>query len=78
MSAPTIRENRGGFNLMSEFAYTAFCSMEDSPRGQYDEEIDLVATGRRPGETALRRFAQEILDRDYEPGMKVRRIVRTW
>jgi hypothetical protein len=78
MSAPEIRENRGWSVPLDAYGYTVFCAMPDSPRGFYDEEIDLVATVRRPGETALRRAAQEILDRDYEPGMKVRRIVRTW
>jgi hypothetical protein len=68
----TIRENDG-------YATTEDYSHESTPRGIYDEEIDLVATGRRrPGTRALRRAAQEILERDYEPGMKVRRIVRTW
>jgi hypothetical protein len=75
----TIKENTGWSAPVDAFAYTAFCSMPGSPRGVYDEEIDLVATGsRRPGETALRRAAQEILDRDYAEGMTVRRIERTW
>jgi hypothetical protein len=79
MSAPEIREARGWSTPIDAYAYTVFCAFETSFRGQYDEEIDLVATGnRRPGMAALRRAAQEILDRDYDPGLKVRKIVRTW
>jgi len=79
MRGPTTIRESSGLHTMDEYVYTAFCSLPDSPRGQYDEEIDLVAAGsRRPGETALRRVAQEILDRDYVAGMTVRRIVRTW
>lgn len=61
---------------MSEMAtYTAFCSRPDSPRGQYDEEIDVVLP-LRTRETAVRKAVQVILDRDYEVALKIRRVVR--
>lgn len=52
--------------------YTAYLSMPETPRGHYDEEIDVVASGP----TEAKRLAQEVADdpEKYEPGMKVRRV----
>ena len=77
-----IEIHHGATHGQNDYVYTAWCSLPDSPRGQYDEEIDLIVHRppftRRPGETALRRRAQQELDENYTPGMKVRRITRVW
>ena len=76
----TIEIHNGATHGMDDFVYTAWCAMPDTPRGQYDEEIDLIVrdTHRRPGVTALKRRAQQELDENYDPGMRVRRITRVW
>jgi len=79
----TIEIHHGATHGNDDYVYTAWCAMPNSPRGQYDEEIDLIVRaegrrGRRPGEAALRRAAQAELDANYTPGMKVRRITRVW
>jgi hypothetical protein len=51
--------------------YTAYCSFPDSPRGQYDEEIDVQAVN--PAQA--KRIAQQIIAVDYDPDLRVRRIV---
>jgi hypothetical protein len=75
-----IEIHDGATHGMDDYVYTAWCSLPDTPRGEYDEEIDLIVrNGRsRPGVTALKRRAQEELDANYDPGMKVRKITRVW
>lgn len=75
----TIEIHNGATHKQTDYVYTAWCSHPDTPRGEYDEEIDLIVSGgRRPGVAALKRAAQAELDANYEPGMKVRRITRVW
>lgn len=62
---------------VDQYGWTAYCSHVDTPRGMYDEEIDLIAP-QRAGLTEVTRVAQAELDANYKPGMKVRKIVRTW
>jgi hypothetical protein len=57
---------------MSKWVWTAYCAMPDDPRGQYSEEIDVVAT--TPGKA--REMAEELLKLEYDPGLKVRKVVR--
>lgn len=54
--------------------WTAWCSMPETPRGQYDEEVDVQA--RNPAEA--RRKAQAVLDEDYVPALRIRRVTRAY
>jgi hypothetical protein len=79
----TIEIHNGVAHGMDDYVYTALCSMPDTPRGEYDEEIDLIVRNtthhnRRPSVAALKRAAQEECARGYETGLRVRRIVRVW
>ena len=75
-----IEIHHSGLHNANDYVYTALCALPDTPRGEYDEEIDLIVRGGgpRPGETALRRRAQVELEANYTPGMRVRRIERVW
>jgi hypothetical protein len=53
-------------------SWTAYCASADTPRGVYDEEIDVRALGP----ASAKRIVQAVLDRDYQPGTKPRRLVR--
>lgn len=55
--------------------YTAFLSHPDTPRGQYDEELDVV-TSRRSA-TRARRIAEAAVELDYVE-LAVRRVERAW
>lgn len=49
--------------------FTAFMAFPDTPRGHYDEELDVVAANK----TSARALAREALARDYEEGLRIRR-----
>lgn len=51
--------------------WTAFCALPESPRGCYDEEIDVVASNRN----RARKTAEAAIARDYDPRLRVRRVV---
>lgn len=57
---------------MTKWVWTVYCSFPDTPRGQYDEEIEVVSS--TPGKA--REMAEEILRLEYDPGLKVRKVVR--
>lgn len=85
MSRPIIEVSDSGMHGLDDFVYTALCALPDTPRGSYDEEIDLIVRGgvlrgggRRPGETALRRAAEAEIERNYDRALRVRRIRRVW
>jgi len=54
--------------------WTALCAYVDTPRGTYDEEVDVDARN----ESEARRKAQALLDdpATYRPGLRVRRVER--
>jgi hypothetical protein len=52
--------------------WTVLCSFPDSPRGQYDEEIDVES--ETPGKA--RKKAEALLKTGYDPGLRVRKVVR--
>jgi hypothetical protein len=54
--------------------WTAFCARPESPRGEYDEEIDVVSVSRYP--TAARKLAEAAIDHDYRRDLRVRRVVK--
>ena len=67
--------------LVGDYVYTAYCAWPDTPRGQYDEEIDVLAQGHgRPSLAAVKRCAQAHLDEpgNYDKGGRVMRLVRRW
>lgn len=78
MEAPTLKINEGWSIPIDGYGYTAFLAMPGTPRGHYDEEIDVVATGRRPGEAAIRRLVEAEVAANYNPDLRVKRIRRTW
>lgn len=53
-------------------SFTMFCSMPDSPRGSYDEEIDVRALNP----AIARRIAAAVIEDGYEDGLAVRRVVQ--
>ena len=57
---------------MTKYTWTAFCSMPEDKRGQYTEEIDVVADTP----THAKQAAEKILETGYEPNLKVRKVVR--
>ncbi len=58
------------------YRYTVLCKMPDDGRGEYSEEIDFVAL-ERTGVAALKRIAQKIIDRDYDPELRPVRVIRS-
>lgn len=54
--------------------FTILTKMPDSKRGEYAEEIDVLAG--TPGQA--RRIAQIILESDYEPGLRISRVLKNW
>ena len=61
---------------MNGTRYTVLCKMPDDKRGEYSEEIDIIAY-ERTGKTALLRAAQNIIDEDYDPELRAMRVIRT-
>ena len=62
-----------------ERLFTAFCDLPGSPRGSYDEEIDVAVGGYGQANLAeVRRVVERELSEHYAPELQVRRIVRRW
>lgn len=57
---------------MTQDTFVVYCKHPEDGRGQYSEEIDVKAKTA----TEAKRKAQEILDADYEPGMRAVRTKR--
>lgn len=55
--------------------YTVYCKMPDDKRGEYSEEIDIIAA-EREGVTAIKRAAQNIIDEWYDTDLRPVRVVR--
>lgn len=69
----------GTYNQINDVIVTVLCAMPDTPRGQYDEEIDVKITnggGRRYNQAEVRRVAQAELDANYAEGLRIKRLVR--
>jgi hypothetical protein len=49
--------------------YTVYCALPDSPRGFYDEEIDVDANGP----THARQVAEGAIEMDYDPRLAPKR-----
>jgi hypothetical protein len=58
---------------MTKWIWTVFCAYPDTPRGTYDEEIDVMAG--TSGDARAR--AEEILRLEYDAGLKIRKIKRS-
>jgi len=58
---------------MVNWIWTCYCSLPDDPKGQYSEEIDVMATHR----TKAKSLAEAVLKLEYDPGLKIRKIVRS-
>lgn len=53
-------------NYSLRTTWTVFCKLPSDGRGQYSEEVDVLATSRSE---ALRE-AQKVLDKDYLPELR--------
>jgi len=62
--------------MANDTRYAVLCKLPDDKRGEYSEEIDIIAS-ERTGKTALLRAAQNIIDKDYDPELRPVRVVRT-
>lgn len=59
--------------------FTCYLGWPETPRGQYDEEIDVLFTGRgRANIAEIRRTAEAELAANYAPGARVKRVRRSW
>ena len=56
--------------------YTVLCKMPHDRRGEYSEEIDIIAS-ERTGKAALLRAAQNIIDEDYDSELRPMRVIQT-
>lgn len=71
--------HRSWSHTLDDRVYTALCAFPDTPRGQYDEEIDIIVHGggrRRPNMAEVRRVAERELAEGYAEGLTVRRLVQ--
>lgn len=68
----------GTYNQIHDEIWTCLCAMPDTPRGEYDEEIDVVVrdVSARVSTAQIRRTAQTEIDRAYEDGLAIKRVVR--
>lgn len=57
---------------MTQDTFVVYCKHPNDGRGEYSEEIDVKASTA----TEAKKKAQEILDADYEPGMRAVRTKR--
>jgi hypothetical protein len=56
--------------------YAVLCKLPDDKRGEYSEEIDIIAD-ERTSVTAIKRAAQNIIDKDYDPELRPVRVITT-
>ncbi len=61
---------------VNQTRFTVYCKLLDDKRGEYSEEIDIVAADRT-GPTAIKRAAQNIIDQWYDPELRPVRVVRS-
>jgi len=55
--------------------YTVLCKLPDDKRGEYSEEIDVLAYDRTSVRT-IKRMAQDIIDSDlYDPALRPMRVI---
>lgn len=57
--------------------WTVLLALPETPRGEYDEEVD-VATPRAAGPTAARRVAEALIGTELLADLRVQRVVSTW
>jgi len=57
-----------------KYSFTVFTKMPDSKRGEYSEELDILAGS--VGE--CRRIAKQVLKSDYIPELRISKIDRVW
>ena len=62
--------------MSQDTRYTVLCKLPDDKRGEYSEEIDIVAS-ERTGVTAIKRAAQNIIDQWYDPELRPVRVITT-
>lgn len=74
-----LDEDQSTRRTRNDRVYTCYCAWPDTPRGYYDEEIDVVVLGHgiaaRDNRAEIRRTAQAELDANYDAGGTVKKIV---
>jgi hypothetical protein len=69
----------GATHGVNDQLFTVYCAWPGTPRGMYDEEVDVLVEGRRRANMAeVRRVAQAYLDETCAPGGRVKRVHKAW